>query len=55
VKTILECPVCGRTKKIKESGPYPASISSTNSFGPLVITEVCPECAYEEKEKEEEE
>jgi len=53
--TYLSCPVCGRTKKIRDTGPYPQSLSSTNSWGPLVISEVCPECAAEEEEKEDNE
>lgn len=51
--TYLVCPVCGRTQKIRESWPYPSSLQSINSWGPLVITEVCPECAQEEEEDEE--
>lgn len=53
MKTIIECPTCGRThieRCFRPLGP--------NSFGPLVIIEVCPECVEDadyEKDKEEEE
>jgi len=52
--TYLSCPVCGRTKKIRKTYPYPTSLSSTNSWGPLVINEVCPECAAEQEDEEDE-
>jgi len=48
VKTIIECPVCGETHIERMFKPL------HNSFGPLVITEVCPECAAEQEEEEDE-
>jgi len=47
VKTIIECQVCGKTWTIYTNHPM-------SSYGPLVLTEVCPECAAEQEEEEDE-
>ena len=49
MKTIIECPVCGRTEtSFNRERPYDLLGSV---WGPVVVREICPECQDAEAEK----